>query len=315
VIGSKSLVNVPDFSFGASTGGMVVVGGNVFQTAPAGTELGGLVAIGANIAGGATITGNPDMIRNTLVGNGIWANIGAVSGLPNYDNVIIGYQAATGDGSFASAIGNVIIGNSAAPNRAAGGGGLNSCVVIGHKAFESASGSTTSSVLIGTQVAGGATSLASCTYVGAAITSGNFAHSVAIGSNVAAGGSYNTFVGEAINSVNANFCIIIGRGADAGTGSTDGQFVLGVLDAGAGQHTMLYGDMFNGNLIVGNSTQGVNRDFRGTSKPTNALKLLNQTGIGPGAGASPIGGGFFYVNSGALHWFGSSGTDTLLAPA
>jgi len=68
---------------------------------------------------------------------------------------------------------------------------------------------------------------------------------------------------------------------------------------------MLLGDLAAGNLIIGNSTFGTDRDTQGT----NAVKLLNGT---RGAG-NPIGGGFFYVVGGLLRWFDSAGVESALS--
>ena len=86
------------------------------------------------------------------------------------------------------------------------------------------------------------------------------------------------------------------------------QFMSGDVNTRAA----IYGRMDQGNLILGNSVQGTNRDWRGTTNPTNAVKLLNGT---IGSGANTTGGGYFYVNAGALHWVGSAGTDTTIAAA
>lgn len=42
---------------------------------------------------------------------------------------------------------------------------------------------------------------------------------------------------------------------------------------------------------------------------TNVVPLPN----GAAGAINPVGGGYFYVLNGALHWVGSSGTDTVIA--
>jgi len=76
--------------------------------------------------------------------------------------------------------------------------------------------------------------------------------------------------------------------------------------------TAIYGVMSSSgtNLVLGNSTESTNRDTGGVGSQ-NIVKLLN----GAKGASSPVGGGFFYVSAGALRWVGSSGTDTLIAPA
>lgn len=69
--------------------------------------------------------------------------------------------------------------------------------------------------------------------------------------------------------------------------------------------TILFGDMSKGNLVVGNSLGGTNRDLPGT----NVLKLIAGTQTG-----APAGGGMFYVTgaNNDVHWVGSDGVDTNL---
>jgi hypothetical protein len=42
----------------------------------------------------------------------------------------------------------------------------------------------------------------------------------------------------------------------------------------------------------------------------NVVRVIN----GAAGAVNPVGGGYFYVLNGALHWVGSSGTDTIIAP-
>lgn len=58
--------------------------------------------------------------------------------------------------------------------------------------------------------------------------------------------------------------------------------------------------------------------FRFFINATERLSLNSdgQMFLSDGAvGAVPTGGGYFYVSAGALHWVGSAGTDTVVAPA
>jgi hypothetical protein len=133
------------------------------------------------------------------------------------------------------------------------------------------------------------------------------------------GGSGNVILGAGAKAPNlpgdtTYGCVIIGNGAGnsiSGSVTLNHVFLIeaqqGASGGGATPLALLYGSFATGNLILGQSVDGTNRDLEGT----NTVKLLNGT-IG---GADPVGGGYFYVTAGALHWVGSSGTDTAIAPA
>ncbi len=113
--------------------------------------------------------------------------------------------------------------------------------------------------------------------------------------------------------------IVIGPGASSDLTNNKGlnvaqdyQFYVGsnaesIVDT---EFAYLFGNMETGNLILGNSSNGVNRDLESIGS-TNAFKILNGT---RGAG-SPSGGGFFYVAAGVLHFVRSDGYDATLSPA
>lgn len=52
------------------------------------------------------------------------------------------------------------------------------------------------------------------------------------------------------------------------------------------------------------------------SAPALGVAAANVVQIPNGAAGTvaPVGGGYFYVLNGALHWVGPSGTDTQIAP-
>ena len=85
----------------------------------------------------------------------------------------------------------------------------------------------------------------------------------------------------------------------------DDQFIL-ETNVAAVHRALLYGNLNTGNLVVGKSTFGTDRDLQGT----NTLKIINGT-----AGAAPVGGGYFYVLAGILHWVSSGGIDQTLSLA
>jgi len=90
-----------------------------------------------------------------------------------------------------------------------------------------------------------------------------------------------------------------------------GQLAIGEFTAAALGGTLLYllyGDFTKGNLVIGNSTVGVNRDF-GAVAATNALKLINGTKGSTG----PSGGGYFYASAGQVHWVDGGNNDTILS--
>jgi len=83
------------------------------------------------------------------------------------------------------------------------------------------------------------------------------------------------------------------------------------LIIGTDQGRFAYAALITGNVILGNSNAGGTLLDFGTGGPTNVVKLIN----GSKASSNPVGGGYFYVAAGALHWVGSAGTDTVVAPA
>lgn len=107
-----------------------------------------------------------------------------------------------------------------------------------------------------------------------------------------------------------NICIGYGAGRSL-LAALDDIFLVEVLTSGqtGTLRRMLYGSMATGNIIIGNAPNA-DLNWRGTTQPTNALKLINGT---VGTGTNPSNGGFFYVNAGVLHWFDQSGIDMSLS--
>ena len=279
------------------------------------------VTVGSNILNKAGSAHAPTLATSVMIGHNIGTTTLPVTGVA--DNVLIGVNILTGPGiGFCGS--SQLIGNDIAPNAGAT--------------------DTTSSVLIGSSILPTVTfGIANSVYIGAVTDSGTQpSNNVVIGSGartvntvVPAQDLQNTVVG-ATASVAGQNNIVLGAHATFGGSATGsgityplGNVVIGskagasivsnavnnvlliesATDATGGGtvKSLIYGSFLSGNLILGTSLDGTNRDFQGT----NTVKLLN----GAIGGANPIGGGYFYVVAGALHWVGSAGSDTVVAPA
>lgn len=301
--------SIPNVQFAQST---VVMGDNILVT-----------GAGAN---------NQSLSASVLLGSQIGKNVSLDGGGVVSTSVIIGFQAAsratTGTGQILSA---TIIGNQAC---GAGdfAGLINGPVVIGFQAQLNGNIDISNCVVIGTS-AGATANAAHSVMVGDGAHTAN-ADTVVIGGNgatmpgtqgvlignasIAAAGRRNVYVGYSQTGTNGT-CehnIVIGAlaGANWPANLSNAFLVENYNASGAVKQALLYGDLANGNLCVGNSTFGTNREF-GTSSATNILKIISGT---PGS-ANPVGGGYFYYKAAApnagLHFIGASGTDTLVGPA
>ena len=271
-------------------------------------------------------------LNNVILGYEALQNFGV-----NYPNnggvtssVAIGFQVmgGVGPGGSTTITGSIILGALALSNITNGiNGTVGQSTVIGDSALLGVTAGTVSgSVLIGdhilnyspgTQNAG----IFDSTGVGAGIyCTANVSprYAVAFG-NSARMNDFSTTIGwqagiqgaSPSNDMPAN-SVYIGSSAGNSGANPANAFLLEVSDDGQTTnftYTLMYGRFDRGNLIIGNMPY-TDRDLE-TIGATNALKLTNGT---RGAG-NPTGGGFFYVSAGALHWVGTSGTDTTLAPA
>lgn len=345
LIGSKAGSQLNDFSGGASPGPAIVIGGNSLtqgltgtsliligcntfplSTNPAGSPGGGAtgnsVVIGHDIGSGIA-AGNFTTHEDVLIGNGILESLTDPTYGGSVANVIIGCGAVNSlvSPSPASFIGNVVIGFGAAqPLKSPYN------VIIGNQAcvnYSGPNGNGYGVVAIGGNADISTNAVRNVVMIGCQTALSGGDRTVMIGTNVefaAGAGNDNTIIGDAtIRTYNWGGIAGVGctfLGSNAGylepTGN-NARFIAEYCDGGT-LYGLLYGIMGAGNLLIGNSTPtgqaGANRDFGGTTS-TNVLKLLNGT-VG---NANPVGGGYFYVNSGALHWVGTSGTDTTLASA
>lgn len=296
----QSLVNAPP----AKGAPITVVGENI---ASAQSRLGDSVLIGTSImpvyAQAVYQNGNLQLIGNrifTQTTAGIWLN-----------NTIIGNDVLTG--TVCAAQLSTIIGSQNLTGAA--GNTANSLICIGQGNCGNSNGNANVNIVIGNSSGNSISGDNNTIIVGHSSDSNGsgqtYGYNNIFGNNsTAIGGDSNLLLGTAI-STQGSRNIFIGTGAGNGVSlSTNDLFIVETYNpavpGGNVKNCMFYGDLSAGNLIVGKSTTGTNRDMNGT----NTLKLLNGTKTG-----NPIGGGYFYVSAGALHWVGSSGTDTAIAPA
>lgn len=272
-------------------------------------------------AGGTNFVGTPR--GNVFLGPDVCGNMspdnGAGSDGVTFDSVFIGRRASFCSASPRFSVQrSVVIGAQA--NEDAGGGpgaSMDNNVIIGYRAGSSigfANQTGIDNVLIGSNCAGGVANIREAVIIGsgAAATSGPAPGNeqargiVALGTGTVSRGGRNTLLGAAID-VSGNGNIIVGR-----NGSTNAPNPLNdTLIIGTDQGRFAYAALITGNVILGNSNAGGTLLDFGTGGPTNVVKLIN----GSKASSNPVGGGYFYVAAGALHWVGSAGTDTVVAPA
>ncbi len=249
-----------------------------------------LIAIGNRIYTGQTKAIN----ESVLIGTGIMSYNG-VGFYSEYGGlVVIGYEAvgnATGNGNFNT---SVVIGSQAATNIADNSSAA--LVIIGQGSLQALHQDNES------------------TYVGGAIANigvaGVLGNNAMLGYGIGASGSFNTVIGAAAGNgvVWGQQNIAIGAGAGQAIAVGDSYIFDISTYINPTIRALLWGNMSNGNLLIGNSRANLDLDGIGC---TNGVKIFNGT---RGAG-NPAGGGFFYVNGGALHWVDTGGNDTLLSPS
>jgi hypothetical protein len=311
VIGSSSVPRGGDCTtdiLTGNTGAVTSLGWNNAPNIVAGARIAGLIMIGAGILPNAPFDGGgSNWARNILIGNNIGQNNQSTAGFGSSDNVIIGYLAASANAAGnQQLLENTIIGSRACSSLI--GTSVTGCVVIGSRAAQGMGGS--SNTIIGDQAASTLTTGANNVIVGQGATlNGATAYTVAIGAGqVANVSSKSVYIGGSSGSppawgANRNVVIGYNAGANATAGQGD-QFIVETNDVS--QLSLIYGRFDTGNLWLGNAAVA-NRGSTGT----NNVYLTNGN-VGTG---SPVGGGYLYVNAGALHYKGSSGTDTVVAVA
>jgi hypothetical protein len=262
----------------------------------------------------AAYVGSPsqNFSANVLIGNGV----GQGNGGDLVDSVIIGHAAFPGNAANSSQ--NVFIGSKSMQS-ATTGASFTANVIIGYLSCQqlgSTSVSGSHNVAIGSGVSlGTAGSLhvvigdtASCS-TGGSGSEGN----VGIGANCicgatsdAVGGNVVLGSGARIPATTANGQNVI-IGANAGATLPTASFTQFVVEINNTAHTsqsaLLYGNFVGGNLILGGSKDGTNRDFGGVAG-TNMVKLLNGTAA---TGAAITNGGYFTVLAGVLSWIDQNG--------
>jgi hypothetical protein len=260
------------------------------------------------------------------------------SGPQAESSVLIGYNAgrgtATVDGGGCQINTCVVIGSQAAQNIGIDGVGngslFNSSVIIGYQTYQNGStagvGATQNVVCIGAGSGANERDGSGNTYLGAGILSGSLGQQdhVVIGTgaahNVANNAIGNILIGSRSSMpalLNRN--IFIGYGANstgevAAPGPLSDNLLIETVDQSSGvRRNLIYGNMgsLTGAVVTScgiafGLSSAAHRDLPGM----NILKLID----GSKSGAAPVGGGFFYSLAGALHWVGSAGTDTVVAP-
>lgn len=319
IIGQGS---APFVKTGAGTGiPITVLGSNNLQqfNSAANSGIDSTVIVGSTILNGGTAA---NMSTSVYMGTNLFPNASIFPATTK--TVVIGNRINTpaADGHTSIANNTVMIGTDLFTT------GYNSqyssSVIIG----ASINGSNTNGVIMGPNVVIGtniglSAGPTGCVVIGPGSTYGGSANAasvnnVILGPSISYSGSSNTVIGNGAAAPPTPLDASVGNviiGAHAGTtvpsnAAFNNLLVIesSLVDGGA-PSTLIYGFFSNGNLILGNSTQGINRDLPAL---TNCLKLINSTVT---TVTTPVGGGYFYVLAGALHWKGSAGTDTVVAPA
>ena len=307
VASAPALVSTPS-SLGPST---IIGSGNITLA----IQLDASVIIGAN---NATSVESPDVSLGSLysdvfIGNGILANQTKITN----QSIMIGNNIGVYNGAgFYAELGGVVAIGEQAFGYCNGNGNIVNSIAIGYQAAlnQNQNSGINNCIFIGTNCVTATVGDFQSTYIGAGISNAGInavaGNNTALGYGSSVSGSFNTFIGSSIGSGVAWGTQNIAIGAGAGNAIPAGGNYLFDLSTYTGVtiEALLWGNMSNGNLIIGNSRANLDLD---TIAATNAVKIFNGTrGVG-----NPVGGGFFYCAAGALHWVGTSGTDTTLAPA
>lgn len=298
-----------------AVGGSVVIGYRAMPVLPSG---GGNVVLGAQALEVANNITGFDCSRNVVIGTQAMQGVRTPGGQGMGDNVVIGYQALRGGPGINqfTPLTSVVIGAQACDSSGGGAGySIASSVVVGYRAGRAlgAGGASQGCVLVGhsagDKISIGDDNVCIGKSAGTSIGSGNNNICIGTGADVNGAGSDNTIIGWQSTRTNSSGCIFLG--SQAGNGTTAAQSDLCAIETftGGTRRSALFVNMAQGNTYM----LGValaNRDLDAIGA-TNAVKLANGSrGVG-----NPALGGFFYAFAGALHWVGSAGTDTVIAPA
>lgn len=279
------------------------------------------VIVGSNIL--STWGGSAGIDSSVFIGNSLFSAAAGSPGPAAHTSVVIGYKIGNNVASFTAINNSVLIGNNMLTGISTQG--AQNSVLIGGSVGNSITAGTNNNVLIGSNADTTVQGTNSVIIGSAASNAGgnpSDAYNVLIGSSASTRGNLSVAIGAGAKSAsNAANIGSVSIGANAGSSLPITATNVLVIEAsttiggGSGNtpNALIYGDFLAGNLILGTSIQGTNRDFGGTGvSASNIVKLLNGA---KSTGGNPVGGGYFYVVAGALHWVGSAGTDTPIAVA
>lgn len=297
-------------STGASANGSIIIGHRILANLANPGILDSSVIIGTDAMGNMIPTGGigESVVIGTRAMRG--GTVGAVGGTNPNRMVVIGFEA----GEFSNRDGastdeNTLIGWRAGRGNAVAGNSILNCTFVGAGAGVGVQGGSNATG-VGNGALGGTLSGTGNTGVGFqagdSISTGT--NNVVIGAtadcgststnNVVVGAAANpspgasngnTVVGAAAGfaSGTAGGCILIGRGAGSDVAATPNTFHLEAILSGGTPTRFLYGELGNGNLMLGSS--GGSRSF-GTGGPVNNFKL--EAGVigatGPSGGVSLV---------------------------
>lgn len=132
------------------------------------------------------------------------------------------------------------------------------------------------------------------------------------------GGPGSSVLVEATNTTSGS--VMVKGGTQVELNLNNGESLINLIPDGSG----------NGQIILDANVFTSIAPYRGGSTTGNVALFFGLSGSALGTGSagtffignvqnipsgSPVQGGQFYVSAGALHWLGSSGTDTVIAPA
>jgi hypothetical protein len=294
-IGTNAGANLTGDYSGGVTEPAVIIGYNTYQKPAA---AGGMVVIGSDNLGQFGTSAGDGPNRSVMIGNLMF---NGNQTLINNDHfaycVLIGYNVVPNP-SYLSLSNSIFIGPSIGSSLS---GDLQSTnnVVVGYNACQRQIPSS-QSVIIG---AGALPNFSpsDSSLVSNVIAIGQSAAPQLSGSNVASDGIFiGTQAGDNFTQ-EQGVLVIIPTPPVAGLFDS---LICGRIYASGG---VLQG----GNLCLGGALAAdTDIDLPGA---VNIVKLMN--GSAASAGNNPHIGGYFYASAGALHWVGSNGTDTEIAPA
>lgn len=315
-IGSQALANVTVPGLGDPSLSNIAIG---FKSMLNTSISYGNVAIGQSVMENQIGIPSAAVNSNVVIGDLAAQNVNPTGGIGVMNhNVIVGFGAASpAPGRLFNFANCVVIGANAANGMTSDSNQLQGLVAIGAGAvanlnIDDVSGNNPG-VFIGNGCASGMTRAHQSVIIGDTFGSATCHNAVAIGSQANSGTIGTVIIGASAgtqggaHTMAAN-AIVIGFGAGSQADVPANDVVIENFD-GFTLNTFLWGNALSGNAMLGHTTFAA-RDLP-TIACTNALKLTDGT---RGAG-NPSAGGFFYSLAGALHWVGSAGTDTVVAPA